>query len=127
MGCTIQIDRDHRVSYMRMTEVVSYAAIAACQDTLRGAPGFDPSAPLLLDLRDATVRLTQEDMLALAGRTPLQPWTRLAILVTASEKFELAQTYEFIRELEVDAPTARAFVDIEGALAWLGVSGWRPA
>lgn len=126
MPCTIQIDRSHHVSYMRLTDIVTYDAIAAGQDLLRRQPTFDPTAPLLVDLRDTLVELTQHDMLQLAERTPLHRWTRLAILVNSTDELELARTYEFIRELQIDDDTARACLTIDEALAWLGVHGWQP-
>jgi hypothetical protein len=126
MAWTVQVDREHRLVYVRMSEVVAFFDFAAMQDALHDDRDFDPQLPLLIDLRDADVRLTQGNMLSLAERTRLQPSTRIAILTNPAALIDHAREYEFIRQLLFGTDSVRACRSVEEAIEWLGVVDWRP-
>jgi hypothetical protein len=126
MPWTLHVDRAHHLAYIRMRESANFNDVAATQDALRANPDFEPTMPCLIDARGAHVQLNQQDMLALAERTPLRPGTRLAIVVDDPAELNQARNYEFIRALSFESEYARACNNLGEAIEWLGADGWRP-
>jgi hypothetical protein len=122
MPFSIHVDPVRRVSYVRMSDTVTFDDLAAAQRALVAEPAFDPTFPLLLDLRDANdVRLTWREMQSLAGVSALALSTRRAILVGGPGVLGMARLYETIREHETATDVVRACQTLEEAAAWLMV------
>ena len=124
MSFSIRVDPIRRVSYVRLSGAVMFDDLASAQRALAVEPAFDPTFPLLLDLRDADdVRLTRREMQSLAGVSALAPSTRRAILVGGPGVLGMARVYETIRENETATDVVRTCQTIEEAVAWLMVDG----
>ena len=122
MSLTIRVDPARRVSYVRLSDTVTFDDLATAQRALASDPAFDPTFPLLLDMRAASdVRLTWREMQSLAGISALAPTTRRAILVGAPGVLGMARLYETLREHETAADVVRACQTIEEAVLWLKV------
>jgi len=124
MPFSIHIDPVHRVSYVRMSDMVTFDDLAAAQRAPAGDQAFDPTFPLLLDLRDADdVRLTWREMHSLAGVSALAPSTRRAILVGGPGVLGMARLYGTIRENETATDVVRVCQTLDEAAAWLMIDG----
>jgi hypothetical protein len=122
MAFTIRVDAARRVSYVCVSGIVTFDDLAAAQRALASEPAFDPTFPLLLDLRDADdVRLTWREMQSLATVSALAPLTRRAILVGGPGVLGMARLYETTREHETATDVVRACQTLEEAAAWLTV------
>jgi hypothetical protein len=124
---TVRVDAEQRVSYTRISGVVTYDVVTASQQALRREPLFDPTFPFLLDLRSASdVQLTVQQVHAIIEASPVGDQTRRAILVSGLGAFSVAETWMAMRESKTAAGYARAVATLEEAAAWLGVDRLEP-
>ena len=122
MPFLIRVDPARRLTYVCVSDTVTFDDFATAQRALASDPAFDPTFPMLLDMRAATdVRLTWQEMQSLAGISALAPTTRRAILVGAPGVLGMARLYEAIREHETATDVVRACQTIEEAVMWLQV------
>ena len=122
MPFLIRVEPARRLSYVWVSDTVTFDDLTAAQRALASDPAFDPTFPLLLDLRTATdVCLTWQEMQSLVGVSALAPTTRRAILVGAPGVLGMARLYEAIREHETATDVVRACQSIEEAVRWLQV------
>ena len=122
MSFTTRIDSDRRLSYVLGSGTVTFDDLAAAQRTLANDPAFDPTFPVLIDLRTVNdVRLTRQEMQSLVGISAAAPSTRRAILVGTPGVLGLARLYEALRENQTTNDVVRACQTIEEAISWLGV------
>jgi hypothetical protein len=124
---SVRVDRERRVSYVSLSGLVTFSDLAQAYDALAALPSFDPTFPVLVDLRAATdVVLTHDDMRALAAVVTVAPSTRRAILVGSLGILGMAQMYEAMRRSQTDADVVRACQTLDAAAAWLGVAHLEP-
>ena len=108
--------------YTRMSGIVTFDELVAWQLQLAADPAFDPTFPLLVDMRDVTeMRLTWTELKLLIVQSPVQMTTRRAILLGNSNVIGSAHVYESLRESLTASSSARVVYTLTEAAQWLGV------
>jgi len=122
MGWSVHADRRHRLSYVRLCGLVTYADVKDAQHALAIKVSFDPAFPLLIDLRHVDeLRLSAKDIYAVVTVTPVASSTRRAILVDTLPVFGTARLYAMLREDLTGTDLVRVCHTPEAATEWLGV------
>jgi hypothetical protein len=127
MPWTVHVDGRLRVSYARMFGVITFDELVAAQRQLAAEPPFDPTFPLLMDMRRVKdLRLTWPELKAVIARSPLGISTRRAIVARTLTVLGTARVYELVREAQTHTESARVFRTLAEAEWWLGVKSLNP-
>jgi hypothetical protein len=119
---TVSVHTVRRLSHVTATGTVRYRDLAHAQQALADTPGFSPTSPLLIDLRDAAeVFLTREEMQDLITLSPLATSTRRAILVSRPAVGAVARAYEKLREHHLANDVVRTCRSLNECGDWLGI------
>src|SRR3954470_13791066 len=99
MAWSVQADKKRRISYVRLSGLVTYRNIREGQCALATKVYFDPAFPLLIDLRGVDeLQLSATDIYAIVTVSPVAASTRRAILVDTLPVFGTAWLYAMVRE-----------------------------
>lgn len=119
MPAEFEIDLEHRLVRSRAWGVLVDADLAATQQALRTAPGFEPDFCQLYDFREVTqIKLTAPFLRRLAKQSPFARDARRAVVVSSDVAFGMARMYELAGNR--DPNRFRIFRTCEEAIDWLG-------
>ena len=115
------IDPEKQIAYTTITGKITLAEIRAEMAKLPTLPGFNPLLPGLIDLRQATVALTGDDIRQIADAIKARPdtfkGTRRALLVNSDLMFGLYRMFAtFASDSEAEY---RIFREEKQAHEWL--------
>ena len=115
------IDTEKQIVHTTITGKITIAGIRAEMTKLPTLPGFNPDMPGLIDLRQATVALTGDDIRQIADAIKAHPKTysgaRRALLVNSDLMFGLYRMFAtFASDSEAEY---RIFRDEKQAHDWL--------
>ena len=115
------IDQEKQVVYTTITGKITFAGIRAEMTKLPTTPGFNPDMPGLIDLRQATVSLTGDEIRQIADAIKANAKTyrgaRRALLIKSDLMFGLYRMFAiFASDSEAEY---RVFRDENQAHAWL--------
>ena len=118
MPVNYQIDPELALVFVRVTDMVSAAEMAAHHATLRADPSFSPDLDALVDFTGAEpFQGTGEEIRRLVADMPYNAGTRRAYVAAIDLHFGLsrmAQSYAEVKGIQVEV-----FRDRDSALRWL--------
>ncbi len=118
MPATFEIDHDHRLVRSRAWGVLVDDDLAHTQSGLRDDPAFEPDYRQLFDFTEVTdVRVTRDGLLSLAARSPFDPASRRAMVVSSDLSFGMVRMYQMLSGRDPDF--FRPFRTVDAAIRWL--------
>jgi hypothetical protein len=127
MPWDVHVDPKQRVSYARLSGLVTFGDIVAMQRKLAIHPLFDARVPLVIDMRHAQdLRLTWPEIQEAIHHSPLDYTTKRAVILDEMDVLGTARVYEMAHEHKKENISLRIFRNVEEAAEWLGVKTLTP-
>lgn len=115
---TYEIDRQRRIVFAHASGVVAIDDLLSARRALVANLEFDPSFPVIADLRDATeFAFGLRELELFAELTKLQRSRITAMVVSTPVEYGFARMFQSLRD-NANYPTGEIFQDMESAVQW---------
>jgi hypothetical protein len=121
MPVTIIIDASLRMVFSKATGVFTYRDALWHIDALSVSASFDRTFNQWVDIREAKIGMTVDEVRNFAFKSVFSPTTKRAFLLTAGMDDYLVSLFDIYREVQGENGI-RVFQEASRALAWLNLT-----
>ena len=119
MSYFYEIDRERQIVFAKAAGTVTIDDLVMARRTLAMNPNFDPTFPVVADLRGVTeFAFGLQELESFAAMTKAQHSRITALVVSNPLEFGYARMFQTLRD-NTDYPTGRIFHDLGSAIRWV--------